>query len=61
MIIVHKSKDGQFYFTVTAHNNKVLTTSETYKKKAGAIKGITSLINLITDGDYSIIDKTKKC
>jgi len=48
MIHIHKSKDDQFYFTVTAKNSKVLVTSEMYKKKPSALKGIYSLIRAMT-------------
>lgn len=44
---IHQSKDKQYYFTIHAANGQVLVTSETYKKIAGAQKGITSLIKAI--------------
>lgn len=43
MIHIHKAKNGQYYFTVTAKNNKVLVTSETYKNKRNLKIGIGAL------------------
>jgi len=34
---VRPSKDGQFYFVQLAKNNRVLSTSETYKRKKTAV------------------------
>jgi uncharacterized protein YegP (UPF0339 family) len=42
-IIIQRSKDKQFYFTVHAENGQVLVTSETYKRKKGCYIGIESL------------------
>jgi len=44
MIHLHKSKNKQFYFIVKAKNGKTLMTSETYKAKKSAVKGIAALI-----------------
>ncbi len=41
---IYKSKDGQYYFTISGAMGQVLVTSETYKTIAGAQKGITSLL-----------------
>jgi uncharacterized protein YegP (UPF0339 family) len=35
--------DGQFYFNLTAENNKVILTSEMYRAKDGALRGIESV------------------
>lgn len=43
MIHLKRSVDGQYYFTVNARNGKVLMTSETYKRKRSALKGIAAL------------------
>ena len=43
MFNIHKSADGQFYFTITAKNGQVLVTSETYKQHASAMKGINAV------------------
>jgi uncharacterized protein YegP (UPF0339 family) len=43
MIVLHRSKDKQFYFTVVASNGRVLVTSETYTRKRNALDGITAL------------------
>lgn len=53
MITILKSKDGQFYFTVTAKNGKKLATSETYKSKQSAVKGAKAVLNA-----ENIVDKT---
>jgi uncharacterized protein YegP (UPF0339 family) len=37
------SSDGQFYFNLKAANGKNNLTSERYKRKAGALKGIQSV------------------
>lgn len=44
MIIIKKSKNGQFYFIVQASNGKTLATSETYTRKRNAIKGAWSIL-----------------
>lgn len=55
--IIHKSKDKQFYFTVHSKNGYVVATSETYKTKGGAKKGIASIIlNSVT---ATIVDNSK--
>jgi hypothetical protein len=41
--ILKKSEDDQFYFVLTSKNGKVLVTSETYKKRLGALNGIQSV------------------
>jgi len=38
-----KSRDGQFYFILTAENSEPLLTSETYTTKAAAQDGIRSV------------------
>jgi uncharacterized protein YegP (UPF0339 family) len=43
MFNLHRSSDNQFYFTLRARNGRVLMTSETYKTKAMARKGIKSV------------------
>lgn len=40
---VKKRKDGQFYFNLKAGNGEVIATSEAYKQKASALKGIESV------------------
>lgn len=43
MIVIKQSTDKQYYFIVKAANGKVLMTSETYKRRANAMKGIKAL------------------
>jgi len=40
---VKKRKDGQFYFNLKAGNGEIVATSESYKQKASALKGIDSV------------------
>jgi len=49
MIKVHRSTDGQFYFTINAGNGQVLAHSETYKTKRSLRGGIKSAIRAVTD------------
>jgi uncharacterized protein YegP (UPF0339 family) len=48
MIKIHKSKDGQFYYTVHAKNGKILVQSETMKTIKSIYKGITSLTKVFS-------------
>ena len=57
MIEILKSEDEQFYYVVKAKNNKVLVTSETYRKKQSCHKGIESLIKTM-DGKIEVKDLT---
>lgn len=41
--IIRKTANGQFYFNLTAGNNKVILTSETYRSKASALNGIQAV------------------
>jgi len=59
-IVIKKSTDKQYYFTVVAANNKVLVTSETYTTKAVCLKGINALIKFFdSTRDFEIIDQTQ--
>ena len=40
---ITKGKDGQYYFKLAAPNGKCICTSEGYKTKGGAIKGMRSV------------------
>lgn len=40
---VKKRKDGQFQFNLKAGNGEIVATSEAYKQKASALKGIESV------------------
>jgi uncharacterized protein YegP (UPF0339 family) len=48
MLHLHKATDGQFYFTANAKNGKVLVTSETYKAKPSALKGMKVLVKSLS-------------
>jgi uncharacterized protein YegP (UPF0339 family) len=43
-IIIHKSDDGQTYFTVTANNGEIRVTSETHTQKHNTISAILGLL-----------------
>lgn len=47
MIHIYKSKNNQYYVVVKARNGYVLSTSETFKTKAAAIKNIRALIKVV--------------
>lgn len=51
--LLHRSKDGQFYYTLHGTNGKVLCTSETVKRKLSLL---TALENNFPD--FIIVDKT---
>ncbi|VAW10945.1 UPF0339 protein YegP [hydrothermal vent metagenome] len=40
---IKKRKDGQFQFNLKAGNGEIIATSEAYKQKASALKGIESV------------------
>ena len=46
--ILKKSKNRQFYFVLTARNGEKMFHSETYTRKASAIKAIKSLQKGVT-------------
>lgn len=43
MIVIKRSVDRQWVFVVKARNGKVVSTSETYKRKHNALTGIEAL------------------
>lgn len=64
-IIIHKSKDNQYYFTIVALNGRILCTSETYKRINSALRGCASVIHNILsvkgEGIHQYVnDKTKR-
>jgi len=51
--ILRKATNGQFHFNLTAANNKIILSSETYRNKGGAQVGIRSAkANCAADGHY---------
>lgn len=54
-IIIKRSQDKQFYFTVNSRNGKVIMTSETYKRKPF---DFTQQLSLLMNA--KIIDQTKQ-
>lgn len=63
-ILIKKSRNGQFYFTVVSANGQTLVTSETYTRKGNCLAGIKSLHKFFWPKDlfneYKIVDTTKK-
>ena len=50
---IKKSSDNQFYFNLKAGNGQIILTSERYKAKSSAEKGINSVKNNApNDGKY---------
>jgi uncharacterized protein YegP (UPF0339 family) len=41
--VLKRSADAQFFFILTAENNETILTSETYRNRSGAEKGIESV------------------
>lgn len=59
-VIIHPSKDGQFYFTIV--RGQVSVTSETYTEKSNAKRAAKNLINGIWStqmDDVKYVDETK--
>jgi hypothetical protein len=51
--VLKKSSDGQFYFTLHADNGEKILTSEMYKARDGALKGLESVkTNAPNDARY---------
>lgn len=49
---LRRSKDGQYYFTLKADNNEPILVSETYPRKAGALKGMAAVMENADDADH---------
>ena len=43
-MFIKRSADKQHYFVVQSGNGRTIVTSETYKRRAGALKGIRATI-----------------
>ncbi|MBR9972930.1 YegP family protein [Magnetospirillum sulfuroxidans] len=51
--VIETAKNGEFFFNLKAGNGEKILTSETYKEKAGAKKGIESVrVNSALDARY---------
>ena len=55
---VKKRKDGQYYFNLKAGNGEIIATSEAYKQKASAMKGIDSVRRNAPDA--KVVDVTEE-
>jgi len=53
MIIIQRAENGQFFFHVKGKNGKIIAHSETYKRKAGVLKGIKALQSTLPVKDLS--------
>lgn len=54
------AKDGQFMFNLKASNGQVILTSERYKQKASAEKGIESVRkNSVREGAFEVRENSK--
>jgi uncharacterized protein YegP (UPF0339 family) len=59
--VLKKSKDDQYYFSLTAANNEKILASEMYKAKSGAMNGIESVKkNCGNDARYSKLESKGK-
>lgn len=56
MFKIHRSADKQFYFTLCSKNNKVLLTSEMYKRKENSKKGINAICTALGVKKPVIVD-----
>ena len=57
---IRKSTNGQFHFNLTAANNKIILSSETYRNKACAQAGIQSVkANCAADGRHELRTSAK--
>ncbi|TMI67949.1 MAG: DUF1508 domain-containing protein [Bacteroidetes bacterium] len=59
MIVIKKSRNGQYYFIAKSRNGRTLVTSETYKRRDRCRNGATSLTKLLR-GSLKVIYQTKK-
>jgi len=57
-IIIETAKNKQPYVVVKAPNNRILSTSETYKRKAGAENLVEALKKALKNP--VVVDNTKK-
>jgi len=49
------SQNNEIYFVLKARNGEIILTSETYKNKAGALKGIDSVRkNAVNESNFEI-------
>lgn len=57
---IFKTKNGQFAFRLVHSNGNILSSSETYTRKANATKSCKNLIETILHGNWELKDLTKK-
>lgn len=60
MFKLYKSDDKQYYFTVCSANHQPILTSETYKRKENALKGVASVCKSLGVKKANIIDLTNE-
>jgi uncharacterized protein len=54
--VVHRSKDGRFYWTVVGGNGEVMAQSQTMSAKASCLSSIESIRKNAADAE--VVDKT---
>jgi uncharacterized protein YegP (UPF0339 family) len=63
MIKIHRSEFyplvKHWWYTVHAANGKILTTSETFTRKANCMKSIYALLEVVRDQNVKVVDETK--
>lgn len=60
-IRIRRARDQQFYFVVLAKNGRTIATSETYRRRIGALRGAMAITGLsvgIAVGTVHIVDET---
>lgn len=55
---IFKTKNKQFAFRFVHKNGNIISSTETYTRKANAKKSCTNFIKAITDGDWELNDLT---
>lgn len=53
---IHRSRDGEFYFTLVANNNEVVATSEMYPSKSNAERGVKAACDAFAGAAESAIN-----
>jgi len=57
-IIINKAKNNELYVTVKGTNNKIIATTETYKRMQGAKNAAKALKKVVKNA--VVVDKTKR-
>jgi uncharacterized protein YegP (UPF0339 family) len=57
-IVINSAKNKELYVTVKGKNNKIIATTETYKRMQGATNAAEALKKVVKNA--VVVDKTKK-